>query len=326
MAAKGQDHRTSALSKNLDFTGERFTPECIREIRYEHFHRYAVALGWVHGLKVLDAACGEGYGAQLLSARACEVTGIDISGEAVAHAKARYVRENLQFLQADCCSTPFDDGSFDCVVSFETLEHLHNQEALLAEFRRVLKPGGFLVISTPDKAVYSDKLGNKNEFHVKELYRHEFESLLGQYFPVVQLLGQKLGFHSMIWPLQEPSSQRYQLQQESGDAIHTRENPSAEPVYLLAVCAATQAAVPKAILAPDQGLFLFDDESESVYQHYYHEIRRNLETGAILQDLEAQVAQLQAQLSAAAEQAGNPEPKPEKGDNWLTRWLRRLKV
>jgi ubiquinone/menaquinone biosynthesis C-methylase UbiE len=309
------------LSDNLDFTGERFTPECIREIRYEHFHRYALAAEWAAGLKVLDAACGEGYGSHLLAARAADVVGIDISAGAVEHAQSRYSRANLRFLQADCCSTPFDASSFDCVVSFETLEHLHNQQALLAEFKRVLKPGGFLVISTPDKAVYSDKLGNDNAFHVKELYRAEFENLLAQHFPVVQLLGQKLGFHSLVWPLGEGVPNAYVLQQESAASISQLQKPSAEPVYLLAVCGATQAALPHS----DQGLFLFDDESESVYQHYYHEIRRNLETGAILQELEARVATLQAQLAAVSKPAGSPDLQPQSGAHWWLRWLHRLK-
>ena len=74
------------MSENLEFTGERFTPECTREIRYEHYHRYAVAAEWVKGRKVLDAACGEGYGSHWLAQRADSVTGIDVSAEAIAHA------------------------------------------------------------------------------------------------------------------------------------------------------------------------------------------------------------------------------------------------
>jgi 2-polyprenyl-3-methyl-5-hydroxy-6-metoxy-1,4-benzoquinol methylase len=67
--------RSKAVPENLEFTGERFTPECVREIRYEHLHRYAVAADWLGGLKVLDAACGEGYGSHLIARNAREVTG-----------------------------------------------------------------------------------------------------------------------------------------------------------------------------------------------------------------------------------------------------------
>lgn len=163
------------MADPLEFTGERFTPECVREIRYEHVHRYVFARGLVNGRSVLDAACGEGYGSALLAETAASVTGVDLSAEAVGHAGARYPSPNLSFRQADCLELPFEDGAFDSVVSFETLEHLDNHEGLLSEFRRVLSPQGFLLISTPDKAVYTDRMGNRNEYHVAELYRAEFE-------------------------------------------------------------------------------------------------------------------------------------------------------
>lgn len=308
------------MSEILDFTGERFTPECLREIRYEHFHRYALAANWVAGLKVLDAACGEGYGSSLLAARASEVTGIDVAAEAIAHAQARYLAQNLEFLCADCCAIPLADKSFDCIVSFETLEHLENQQALMTEFRRLLKPTGFLIISSPDKAVYTDKMGNANPFHVNELYRPEFESLLAEYFPAVRLLGQKLDFHSMIWPLEHSGRQQFLMQQASNSTVAQLQQPSGEPVYLLAVCANTTDGLPNF----EQDLFLFNDVSESVYQHYYHEIRRNLETGQILRELEARVTSLQSEL-LAANLAAASGPTAGSGMSFLQRVLQKLK-
>jgi len=307
------------VSENLEFTGERFTPECLREIRYEHFHRYALAAEWVVGLKVLDAACGEGYGSHLLAAKAAEITGIDVAADAIAHARSRYSASNLEFLRADCCATAFADSSFDCIISFETLEHLENQRALLSEFRRILKPSGFLIISSPDKAIYTDKFHNQNPFHVSELYRPEFEQLLAEFFPAVALLGQKLGFHSMIWPLQETGSRQYLLQQESDNSIKQLQQPSPEPVYLLAICANSINQMP----AYDQGLFLFDDERQSVYAHYYHEIRRNLETGRILQELEDRVTSLQTALEAANAEASEKSHSTP-AQTWLQRVLQKL--
>jgi ubiquinone/menaquinone biosynthesis C-methylase UbiE len=306
-------------TESLDFTGERFTPECIREIRYEHLHRYALVAGWIKGFKVLDAACGEGYGSNFLAAQAAEVTGIDVSSEAIAHARSRYSAPNLEFLEADCCKTSFADGSFDCIISFETLEHLHDQQGLLTEFRRLLKPKGFLVISTPDKAIYSDKMGNENSFHVSELYKPEFEALLAGFFPAVQLLGQKLGFHSMVWPLHHNEGRQVLIQQEKASRIECMQRPSSEPVYLLAICANSTGDMPNF----DQSLFLFSDESESVYQHYYHEIRRNMETGAILQHLESRVDTLLTELAAAREANKNDLTKATK-KNWLSRLLQRV--
>ena len=160
------------MSVSLDFTGERFTPECEREIWYEHFHRYALAARWCKNTRVLDAACGEGYGSALLAQSAASVDGVDISEQAVSHARQRYSSmNNVNYHIADCTRLPFDENEFDRVVSFETLEHLAEQDQLLAEFRRVLKPDGCLLLSSPDKATYTDEQGSNNEFHVKELYR-----------------------------------------------------------------------------------------------------------------------------------------------------------
>ena len=81
----------------LEFTGERFTPECVREIWYEHFHRYVFARERVGGLNVLDAACGEGYGSALLATVAASVTGVDVSPQAIEHARSRYSGNSLEY-------------------------------------------------------------------------------------------------------------------------------------------------------------------------------------------------------------------------------------
>jgi SAM-dependent methyltransferase len=283
------------LSDSLEFTGERFTPECVREIRYEHLHRYAFARGLVGGLRVLDAACGEGYGSALLAGHAASVVGVDRSAEAIGHARRRYAVDNLEFCEADCTALPFDDGTFDAVVSFETLEHLSDQEGLLAEFRRVLGPAGWLLVSTPDRAVYTDRLHNDNPFHVAELYRAEFESLLGRYFPARRLWGHKLMFHSAIWSLENTPPGGVELQQEAEGQVAVSARPLHDPVYLIALCAADEAALP---LAP-AGLSLFDDAAESVYAHYYHEIRKNMSAGEVLAEHEREIQRLKAEVEEA---------------------------
>ena len=75
-------------SDALAFTGERFTPECVREIWYEHWHRYAFAQRFAAGKRVLDAACGEGYGTAMLAGTAAQAVGIDIDAASIAHARA----------------------------------------------------------------------------------------------------------------------------------------------------------------------------------------------------------------------------------------------
>ena len=184
--------------KKLDFTGERFTPECVREIWYEHYHRYAFACHLVKNKTVLDAACGEGYGSNILATEAKNVTGLDIDFESINHATSRYNKENLSFVQGSCTELPFEAQSFDVIVSFETLEHLKEQSQMLSEFKRVLKKDGVLLISTPDKKHYSDATGFTNEYHVKELYKDEFESLLDKYWKNTIWYSQAMAFHSIL--------------------------------------------------------------------------------------------------------------------------------
>jgi SAM-dependent methyltransferase len=292
------------LSKSLDFTGERFTPECVREIWYEHFHRYVFARDLVGGLKVLDAACGEGYGTALLATVAASATGVDISPQAIEHAKARYSGDSLEFRVSDCLSLPFDDDEFDCVVSFETLEHLEDHDGLMTEFRRVLKPDGFLLVSSPDKAIYTELQKNENEFHQRELYRDEFETLLGKYFPAFSLLGQKLVFQSAIWSMEEANGVKFHQENEGEVAAYATLHHA--PVYLIAICAADESFLPR--YAP--GLSLFDDAGESVYEHYYQEIRKHIAAGELLAVQEKELAQLRAQLNA----------RPS-GPGWWHRWF-----
>jgi len=279
--------RVRKLSDSLEFTGERFTPECEREIWYEHYHRYALAARWCAGARTLDAACGEGYGSALLALSAASVEGVDVSEQAIAHAKQRYGHlPGIGFQLADCTRLPYADDEFDRVVSFETLEHLAEQDQLLAEFRRVLKPDGFLVLSSPDKAVYTDAQNNVNEFHVRELYREELEALIGRHFPACRLLGQKLMFHSAIWPLGELETVSFD--QLSAGEKHSPGSITQAPMYFIAVCAAEPASLPEL----DGRLWLFDDEEESVYRHYHDEIRRHIAAGGIIARLEKEIAEL----------------------------------
>jgi len=138
------------LSAPEEFTGERYLPGVVGEIAYEHCHRYAFARRFVAGRRVLDAACGEGYGSALLADVARHVVGVDIDSAVVAGASSRYGgRGNLEFRAASVTTLPLADASVDAVVSFETIEHLEaaDQPAMLAEFARVLAPDGILILS-----------------------------------------------------------------------------------------------------------------------------------------------------------------------------------
>ena len=275
------------MSDSLEFTGERFTPECEREIWYEHYHRYALAARWCVNKRTLDAACGEGYGSAMLSMSATSVEGVDISQQAIRHAKQRYGHlPGVEFQVADCTKLPFGDEEFDRVVSFETLEHLAEHDELLAEFKRVLKPEGCLILSSPDKATYSDEQNTVNEYHVKELYRNELEALIQRHFPAHRLLGQKLMFHSAIWSLD--GFDRVALDQLSAGTLNTPESITQAPMYYIALCAHDEASLPNV----DGRLWLFDDHEQSVYQHYQSEIKRHIAAGGIIADLQKEIAEL----------------------------------
>ncbi|HET8898001.1 MAG TPA: class I SAM-dependent methyltransferase [Rhodanobacteraceae bacterium] len=280
----------SKPSVAMDFTGERFTPECVREIWYEHWHRYAFARALAAGKRVLDAACGEGYGSALLAEVAAEVTGVDISADAITHATARYgSARGLSFRQGD--ATALDElpsASFDLITSFETLEHLSAQDAMLAGFARLLAPGGVLLVSSPDKAEYSDKRGFDNAFHVRELYRDEFDALLSRHFRQHRLYGQKLLFQSVLWELESAGHGVAATTEADGRLCDGLAYP---PLYFIAVCG--QDALPAL-----PGVHLFGDAGEAVYSHYNGEVRKNMAAGARIAELEQRIHELESRSSA----------------------------
>lgn len=186
------------MNKEKNWTGERLEPGVFNETTIEHLHRYAFASGLVQGKKVLDIACGEGYGANLLAARASQVTGVDINANVIEQAKIHYKKNNLEFLTGTVDKIPSENSSFDVVVCFETIEHVSQHDIVLREIKRVLNRGGLLFISTPDKKNYTDKPGSVNPHHVKELYTEEFKALLGNYFSNIQLFDQQISFSSVI--------------------------------------------------------------------------------------------------------------------------------
>ncbi|WP_318284677.1 glycosyltransferase [Bradyrhizobium lupini] len=186
------------MSDDLDFTGERYVPAIGGNIYLEHMHRYHLAKNFVANKDVLDIASGEGFGSALLAEKASSVIGVDISDEAVLHAQTKYKAKNISFKTGSCEAIPLPPSSVDVVVSFETLEHIDAHERFLEEVKRVLRPDGVLIISTPEKHAYTVATGLVNPFHVKELFKNEFDQLLKKHFTHVSMHGQKVGFGSII--------------------------------------------------------------------------------------------------------------------------------
>lgn len=143
-----------------------------------HLNRYAMAQPFCKGSMVLDAACGEGYGSYLMKRwGAVHVEGVDISDEAIESAKKNFITDGLHYLQHDISQLPYDNESFDLVVSFETIEHLDEAACFLKEIRRVLKPNGVVLISCPNDNYYYEKDGLKNPFHKRTFTFFEFKEL-----------------------------------------------------------------------------------------------------------------------------------------------------
>jgi SAM-dependent methyltransferase len=251
------------VSDKLEFTGERFLPGASGEIWYEHWHRYHFAAKLVAGREVLDVACGAGYGSALLARQARRVVGADISEETIAHAREVYAAvPNLDFRQADCAALPFPDASFDAVVSFETIEHIAAQERFLDEVRRVLRPEGLFVLSSPNKLEYSDRRGCSNEYHVRELYRDELAALLAARFPQLRWYGQRMSFFSVVWP--EDGAARGELFEVSEASASEASPGHARPLYF--IVAASRSADTVDAVAPR--LSVLADHNEWVYADY----------------------------------------------------------
>ncbi|MEO8132713.1 MAG: methyltransferase domain-containing protein [Betaproteobacteria bacterium] len=272
------------------FTGERFVPDCTGEIWAEHWHRYLFATRFVGGKDVLDAACGEGYGAAWLARSAKSVSGLDVDTPTVDAARVKYRLPSLQFDVGSVAAMPYADASFDCAVSFETLEHLAEQEAMLREFRRVLRPDGLLIISTPNKSEYSDKRQFQNAFHVRELYAEEFRALLGRHFGAQRWMGQKLTFNSALWPLPAGSvpPQCEWVQPQDGDHTGT------QPMYFVALAAARESLLPAV-----ETMTLLADPDETMYGEYINTVDRSAALERLVAERDRQLAERGTLLSHA---------------------------
>jgi len=163
----------------LPLTGERTIPGL--DIENYWFRRHEVVYqrlaGHCTGRDVLEAGFGEGYGADLLAGVARRVIGVDYDESAVAHVRARYPRVEAQ--QGNLAELPLPDASVDVVVNFQVIEHLWDQSQFVAECRRVLRPGGLLLMSTPNRITFTPGRDTPiNPFHTRELNATELTELL----------------------------------------------------------------------------------------------------------------------------------------------------
>lgn len=190
----------------------RWTPPWLR---HQHVTRYDWAAQFVRGKVVADAASGTGYGCGVLfTAGADRVDGFDLSADAVRVAQEQYPAAGIHFHTADVCHLPVPDGTYDVYVSFETIEHVPNADGYLAEAKRVLRPGGLFICSTPNRHVTNPgtrpEQAPYNRFHIREYTADELRTDLSTHFPTVELWGQTLyrGWYAAmlrrlgrVWPM-----------------------------------------------------------------------------------------------------------------------------
>ena len=159
----------------------------------EHIHRYNEALRFIDpNDTVLDIACGTGFGTDIIAAKTSgKVIGGDIAAEAIEECRGMWNKHNLEFKVLDGTRLDFPDQYFNKIVSFETLEHTGQYREMIAEFARVLKPGGQLILSTPNRNVSSPDGVIINPYHIQEFTYEELKQILETSFPRVQLTGQR---------------------------------------------------------------------------------------------------------------------------------------
>ncbi len=167
------------VPETLPLTGERTVPGIAEENYWFRRHEvvYRALVERCRDRTVLEAGSGEGYGANMIADVAAHVIGLDYDASAAAHVHARYPRVTM--LRGNLDRLPFVDSSVDVVVNFQVIEHLWDQGAFLAEVHRILRPGGTLLISTPNRITFSPGRDTPlNPFHTRELDAGELTEIL----------------------------------------------------------------------------------------------------------------------------------------------------
>ncbi len=168
--------------------------------------RYKLATQYAQDKVILDIGCGAGYGSyKLIRAGAKKVYGVDIIANSIEYCQTHHFNPRLFFKQGDITHLDFDDNSFDQICAFEVIEHIKNYEKAVSELLRVLKPGGLLIISTPNKAIYSpDTKKPFHPFHYHEWFLNDFKKILIG-FKIQKILGQYFkGSERLLYPKWSP--------------------------------------------------------------------------------------------------------------------------
>jgi ubiquinone/menaquinone biosynthesis C-methylase UbiE len=240
------------MASHERFTTSAWVPPWVR---HQHLARYKWAESFVAGNKVVDAACGVGYGSIMLALAGAEsVRGFDIASEAIDSANKSEKPGNVEFALGDVTRLPLPDASIDVFVCFETIEHVPDDTAVIAEAARVIRPGGFFFCSSPNRVLTNPgkSIEDKpfNEHHVREYSREELDRLLLRGFSRVEWHGQTVYSHryarrlnSMASVARSIAARFHQLRKLTYAPFDRFENHAViaspwtgEPEFLLAAC------------------------------------------------------------------------------------------
>jgi len=176
-------------------TGERILLEKESALMIaRHLSAYKFAQCYCRGKKVLDVGCGEGYGSNYLAESASSVLGLDYNQDVINYARQKYKRNNLEFRVQRIEELGSLGEKFDCICSFQVIEHIKDAGAFLDNIKRLLGPGGIFICSTPNRLDASPNSSKPhNKFHVREYLYLEFDALLEKYFGSRKIFGLKRG-------------------------------------------------------------------------------------------------------------------------------------
>ncbi|HWR52354.1 MAG TPA: methyltransferase domain-containing protein [Bryobacteraceae bacterium] len=303
---------------SVEFTGERVVPgEVDPDLWNEHLARYVFASRFAEDRRVVDAGCGTGYGTAELARCARSAVGIDVAPDAVRYAAGKFQSPNLSFIAASCATLPFVHGAADLIVAFEVIEHITEWREFLAETRRVLPPSGLLLISTPNRAYYSDsrRITGPNPYHVHEFDHDEFEAALRAIYPEVALILQNHVPAIAFQPC--AGGARIELAGDGG-----RRGDPAGAHFLLALCsAAPLPEPPTSLYLPSTANMLRERERHiEMLETEREQLRREK------QGLVEMVRALNAELEQAHAGYGARIAELEQSEREKTGWAQRVQA
>ena len=311
----------------MEFTGERLVPtvEGFDDLFLEHVTRYLFAAPLAKDGIVLDAGCGAGYGAyHLLKAGAHTVVGIDISEEAVNYCRNNYLDKGISFEERSVLNTEFQSRSFDTIVSFEVFEHLEDPEMFLKEMRRILKPDGLFIVSTPNAKTYTaGGEDGENEFHFREYTPEEFGEILGRHFGSIHWYAQSplggLGIVPLAIPedtaglptttrnIAPPSRSTW------GEAQQPRVSLD-KCLYTIAICSPTTMGE-KAL--PDASLFTMGDDLATISGQLDMVVQNRDALAGDVKKRDGMITRLQGELEDRGNWARDPQKEIDHRDETI---------